>query len=87
MTIQLRSITIAELIVHGCYPESSLHPFGPEVLATVHSDWVTTGFGRKRCLSFVKVIIMSLLGAVIVVLGDYFTRVVYPLHPPWRSVC
>ena len=48
----------------------------------MHSDWVTTGFGRKRCLSVVKVIIMSLLCVVIAVFGDYFTRVVYPLHPP-----
>ena len=82
MTTQPKSTTIAELIVHGCYPESSLHPFGPEVLVTVHSDCVTTGFGRKRCLSAIKVIIMSLLCVVIAGLGDYFTRVVYPLHPP-----
>ena len=82
MTTQPESITIAELTVHGCFPESSLHPFGPEVLAAVHSDWVIIGFERKCCLSVVKVIIMTLLGAVIAVLGDYFTRVVYPLHLP-----
>ena len=91
MTVQPESFATAVLNVHGCYPRSSSRPFGPQALAVVHSDWVVTNFGRRHCLLVVK-IIMLLFGAVIgtsvvAVVGDYFARVVFPLHPPLRSAC
>ena len=87
MTVQPESFATAVLNVHGCYPESSSRPFGLQALAAVHSDWVATNFGLKRCLPVVMVIMM-LLGAIIgtsvvTIVGDYFARVV----PPWRSAC
>ena len=86
MTVQLKSFTTAELNVHGCFPESSLRPFGQQALAAVHFYWVVTNFGRRRRLPVAKVAIIFKLGAMIETtvvneVVDYFVRVAWPQHP------